>query len=139
MKFKFVFLTLLLTSLQLSGQKAELIVEVTTPGDKGQVIVRLFRLQDDYPKTYYQQKIVKPEDHKVLAVFDNLKYGYYALAIIHDENGNGKLDFYWFGPPKESVLASNYAKGFMGPPYFEEAKFELKGAVKKIFLDFNKK
>ena len=59
------------------------------------------------------------------AVIKHLPPGTYALALIHDENGNGKVDTNWIGMPKEGVGASNNATGTLGPPSWRDAKFEL--------------
>src|SRR5438552_3406736 len=59
--------------------------------------------------------------------FDPTRAGVYAVACFHDENGNGKLDTGLFGIPKEATAASNDAKGTMGPPKFNDAKFSFPG------------
>ena len=43
-----------------------------------------------------------------------------------NENGNNKMDSNFLGIPKEDYACSNNAKGFMGPPKWEDAKFEVK-------------
>ena len=55
---------------------------------------------------------------------------------VHDENENNKLDTNFLGIPKESFGCSNNAKGFMGPPKWEDAKFEIsnKDVVQNIEL-----
>ena len=57
--------------------------------------------------------------------FDNLPAGEYAVSIAHDENSNGKVDFSWLHIPNEGYGVSNNAKGFMSPPSYSDAKFEL--------------
>jgi uncharacterized protein (DUF2141 family) len=59
--------------------------------------------------------------------FDPIPAGTYAVACFHDENKNGKLDTGLFGIPTEGTVVSNHAKGFMGPPSFEKAKFSFPG------------
>ncbi|HEY8091212.1 MAG TPA: DUF2141 domain-containing protein, partial [Polyangiaceae bacterium] len=59
--------------------------------------------------------------------FDPIPAGKYAVACFHDENKNGKLDTGLFGVPTEGTVASNNAKGFMGPPSFDKAKFAFSG------------
>ncbi|WP_448665169.1 DUF2141 domain-containing protein [Sphingomonas sp. CJ20] len=55
---------------------------------------------------------------------DGLPLGSYAIAIIHDENGNGKLDTV-MGIPREGFgFSRNPAIGF-GPPRFSAAQFGL--------------
>jgi uncharacterized protein (DUF2141 family) len=50
------------------------------------------------------------------------------VACFHDETRNGKLDTGLFGIPTEGTVASNRAKGFMGPPPFDKAKFSFAGS-----------
>lgn len=55
---------------------------------------------------------------------DGLPPGEYAVAIIHDENGNAKLDTV-LGIPREGFgFSRNPAIGF-GPPRFSSARFGL--------------
>ena len=53
--------------------------------------------------------------------------GTYAIGIFHDANLNNRLDNYFFGVPREQYGFSNNARGFMGPPSFEDAAFPLEG------------
>ena len=56
--------------------------------------------------------------------FDALPVGDYAIAVIHDENGNRKLDTL-LGIPREGFgFSRNPAIGF-GPPRFSAARFLL--------------
>lgn len=57
---------------------------------------------------------------------DSLKPGKYAVQYYHDENSNGKIDTGAFGIPEEGYGSSNDARGFMGPPDFEDMIFVLK-------------
>lgn len=56
--------------------------------------------------------------------FTNLKPGRYAIALLHDENGNGKVDKTLM-LPREGFGFSRDAKIRMGPPSFENAAFDL--------------
>ena len=53
--------------------------------------------------------------------------GTYAIGIFHDANLNNRLDNYFFGVPREQYGFSNNARGFMGPPSFEDAAFSVEG------------
>ncbi len=56
--------------------------------------------------------------------FEGLPHGDYAVAVIHDENSNGKLDTF-AGIPREGFgFSRNPAIGF-GPPRFAAARFSL--------------
>ncbi len=69
------------------------------------------------------------------AVFDGLPIdSSYAVAVIHDRNGNGKLDMRWFPfpKPKEGAgVSQNHVR--MGKPRYEQARFALRrdlGAIR---------
>lgn len=51
----------------------------------------------------------------------------YAIQVVHDANGNGKLDMRWFPFPKprEGAGVSNNDMGSMGPPSFDKALFPV--------------
>jgi uncharacterized protein (DUF2141 family) len=56
--------------------------------------------------------------------FRHLASGTYALSIIHDENGNGKLDTFAKIPREGFGFSGNPPIRF-GPPKFSEASFTL--------------
>ncbi|WP_245409669.1 DUF2141 domain-containing protein [Allosphingosinicella vermicomposti] len=59
-----------------------------------------------------------------VAHFDRLAPGTYAIAAIHDENGNGKLDTLALVPREGFGFSKNPAIRF-GPPKFREAQFVI--------------
>ncbi len=56
--------------------------------------------------------------------FDALPRGGYAIAVIHDENGNSRLDTV-AGIPREGYGFSRNAAVRFGPPRFAAARFVL--------------
>jgi uncharacterized protein (DUF2141 family) len=54
--------------------------------------------------------------------------GDYAIAIVHDENGNGKLDTF-AGIPREGVGFSRNPVLRFGAPSFRSASFTVAGAA----------
>jgi uncharacterized protein (DUF2141 family) len=58
--------------------------------------------------------------------FVDIPPGTYAIAVVHDENMNGKLDSNWLGIPTEGYGFSNAATGF-GEPSFTDASFRYDG------------
>jgi uncharacterized protein (DUF2141 family) len=56
--------------------------------------------------------------------FDNLAPGTYALALIHDENSNDKMDLAGF-LPREGFAFSRNPVILFGPPPFSSAKIML--------------
>lgn len=62
-----------------------------------------------------------------VARFENLPAGQYALAIVHDENGNNKLDTF-AGIPKEGIGFSRNPSFSFGPPRFSQVVFVAQGS-----------
>lgn len=63
-----------------------------------------------------------------------LRPGSYAVAVFHDENGNGKFDQGPLGIPFELYGFSNDARGFFGPPDFDSARFELGAGTRRVTI-----
>ena len=61
----------------------------------------------------------------------------YAVAVFHDENGNGVLDTNFLGIPKEGVGASNDPSSTFGPPKYEEAKFKYSGGIQPVTINLS--
>ena len=64
-------------------------------------------------------------NNKSVVEFKNLPAGTYAIQYYHDENNNDEMDTGMFGIPLEGYGFSNDARGFMGPPDFEDELFNL--------------
>ena len=58
--------------------------------------------------------------------FRDVKPGTYAVALLHDENNNGKADRALGMMPTEGFGFSRDAKVKMGPPKFRAASFMVK-------------
>lgn len=70
------------------------------------------------------RRLTLPAAQAHVARFADLPVGDYALAVIHDENGNGRLDK-MMGIPREGVGFSRNPRLRMGPPSFADASFRL--------------
>ncbi|WP_052731149.1 DUF2141 domain-containing protein [Spirosoma radiotolerans] len=93
--------------------------------DKGHCKIWLFNSADGFPsddKKALRCVEVPIEELTSLFVFDRLPAGNYALGVVHDENGNHRLDYNLFRIPREAYGISNDARGGVsGPPTFEQA------------------
>lgn len=93
----------------------------------GFLTVALFSAKKGFPGKF--DKAVKvlsiSASASPVVVFQNVPWGTYAVAVRHDENGNGKLDANFLGMPKEGVGTSNNPKSSFGPPSFKDAAFVL--------------
>ena len=57
--------------------------------------------------------------------FTNVPAGHYAIALLHDENNNGKADRALTMIPKEGFGFSRDAPVRFGPPSFRQAAFAV--------------
>lgn len=71
--------------------------------------------------------VIKVRDKEARCDFEDIPPGTYALAVIHNENMNGKLDTNWIKIPTEGYGFSNDAKGLRGAPSFSAASFQYDG------------
>lgn len=93
--------------------------------DIGKLFVALYNSEIDFLKKGYKGEIAEIKNKKSIVIFKNLPKGVYAISSYHDENNNKKMDTNFLGIPKEPIGMSNDASGFMGPPKYEDAKFNL--------------
>lgn len=55
--------------------------------------------------------------------FDDVPAGTYAVAVVHDENANGRLDKNLFGVPTEGYGVSNNRTYALSAPKWDESRF----------------
>lgn len=60
------------------------------------------------------------------ATFFAIPAGEYAVVVVHDENGNGRLDNGLLGLGGEPWGFSNSARPLLGRPDFADAAFEVR-------------
>lgn len=92
----------------------------------GKVYVALYNSEASFLDKGFKATFSKIENKSCEVTFTNVPQGIYAISMFHDENDNNKLDSNFLGIPKEDYGCSNNARGFMGPPNWKDAKFELK-------------
>lgn len=107
------------------------ITATSVEGTQGKVYFYLYDSDDGFPTDFELAQrsasaIAKGGEAKV--VFDNVPAGTYAVAVYHDEDGDGELDTNFLGIPSEGVGVSRDAKGSFGPPSFRDAKFTVQSA-----------
>ena len=81
-----------------------------------------------FPKCRGEAKaysVVVPAAETLTFKFENVKPGRYAIALLHDENNNGKADRALMMMPTEGFGFSRDAKVRMGPPKFKSAAFDV--------------
>lgn len=104
---------------------------------EGRVLVGVFDSAETWMKKPLRAAAGVPgADGKLVLRIDNLPDGDYAFNLLHDTNGNNKMDFNAMGIPTEVYGFSNKANGMFGPPKFEAARFTVKGDTRQV-LELN--
>lgn len=88
---------------------------------------RLFSSAEGFPEKppWIAQQRVHVRGPRQTCRFENVSPGVYALAVIHDENENDKLDKNWVGIPKEGYGVSNNHTHALKAPAWEDSQFEV--------------
>lgn len=109
-----------------SPQKTNLRVEIQNVRVlKGTVYITLYQPGKDFPGgNSVDDKQISVGGKSVQALF-SVEPGDYAIAVYHDENGNGKMDKRMFGIPKEPYGFSNNVRPMMSAPKFSDCKFSV--------------
>lgn len=107
----------------------------------GAVACALFESSLGFPTEYLHAAtnimIIKVRDQQARCDFEDIPPGTYALAVVHDENMNGKLDVNWLGIPIEGYGFSNDAKALLGAPSFSAASFPYNGRNLDLTIGLN--
>lgn len=110
---------------------SKLVVEVDGfANQSGQVCASLFANSQGFPNN--RQKVVQRQCTKIASVptiitFNNLKAGSYAVAAIHDRNGDGTLNRNNLGMPIEGYGFSRNPTTEAAPPKFKDAVVLIAG------------
>lgn len=114
----------------LSDQKGVLTVRVVgLRNDTGVVRIAVYNSGNGFPKN--RNAVVDSAKVKIVSgansvekTFD-LEPGTYAVAILHDENESGSMDYNGLGMPTEGYGASLNPSASLGTPSWDDSKFEL--------------
>ena len=80
------------------------------------------------------RQLVSPTGATIAASFE-LPPGTYAVAVLHDVNGNGRMDYRWMRLPKEPYGFSNGVVPRFGPPRFEDCSFAVADEDVRITIE----
>ena len=102
----------------------------------GQVLCALFKGADGFPEgeKAMQGSRAKVTNGQASCGFNDLKPGVYAVAVFHDEDGDGEMDSL-LGIPTEGFGFSNNAKpGMFGPPSYKDAAFRMGSGKRAVTI-----
>ncbi|MEO1761327.1 MAG: DUF2141 domain-containing protein [Cyanobacteria bacterium J06629_18] len=98
---------------------------------KGQVCLNIFAASKGFPNNSQRavkSGCIKASKNPTIVTFSSLKAGNYAVAVIHDENGDNNLNRNAFSIPTEGFGFSNNPIIRTGPPKFNESAILVAGS-----------
>ncbi len=123
-----VFFFILTSFNRIKKEEGLSIVITNLRNNKGHVLVSLYNGAEGYPdkpeKAIRKGRLIV-KDNSAWVKFTGLPAGKYAVAILHDENDDQKMNTNFFGLPKEGYGFSNNVMGTFGPPSFTKASFSI--------------
>lgn len=127
----FTLTVLLVSVLSVNGQnKGDLKVRIEgLRNNNGKLSITLFNSPAGFPEDIdraYKWKTIDLEEQAPVFLFNDLPRGDYAYAILHDEDGNGKMNKNILGIPREGFGFSNNYVPKIKNPSFSDASFSLK-------------
>ena len=109
-----------------SGQ---LVLEIANlRNSQGEIYLSIFSGKQGFPDNpeaaLVNHKVTIQAEQSTIIIND-LPYGEYAVAVLHDENRDGKMNTSVVGVPKEGFGFSGNPKTKMGPPEYNDVRFLL--------------
>lgn len=96
--------------------------------EDGVVRACMTTVEDIFPRCIRDpnsHRTVVPAGENVTIRFEDVEPGIYAIALLHDENDDGKANRVLGMAPREGYGFSRDAPVRMGPPDWEDAVFEI--------------
>jgi uncharacterized protein (DUF2141 family) len=134
MKTLFTSLIVLLLTISLQAQETFTVVVVVNnaKSDEGKMVYSLSTESQFMKAAPLKGVSMEIKDGIAIATFENVPSGDYAVMVLHDTNGNEKMDFSDQGMPTEAYGMSNNPMSY-GAPTWAAAKFKLE-ANKEIIV-----
>ncbi|QDH33329.1 DUF2141 domain-containing protein [Porphyrobacter sp. YT40] len=119
-------------------QAGDVVITVTDiRSTKGVVRACMTTRADIFPKCIKDPnayRVVVPAAQKLEIRFTGVKPGNYAIALLHDENDNGKADRAMGMMPKEGYGFSRDAPVNMAPPKFKDAVTAIGDSMNRLSI-----
>lgn len=137
-QFKWLILSL---SIATAANAADVTIEISNrQSPNSSIICGLFESKQGFPTDNKKAAILVNasfENDKTSCKFSDLKATRFAIAVMEDLNGNGRLDTTFVGFPKKPWGVSNNAPAHaFSPPTFDEAAVEKpsEGEIKSLSI-----
>jgi uncharacterized protein (DUF2141 family) len=99
---------------------------------EGQLHIALFESEESWLESAAYETVLEADDAAGGWTIENLPSGDYAVAVFHDENGNGLQDRNLVGMPTEPYGFSNDARRPLGPASWKEAVIVVSNPLQEI-------
>lgn len=102
-------------------------IQIANPN--GQIMLALFDSEQAYESGAAPVRTItiSVTGETATATIADIPMGRYGFKLVHDVNGDGKMNTNPFGMPIEPFAFSNNAVGNMGPATWEAAAFDIAG------------
>ena len=104
---------------------------------KGEICAKLFNGSNGFPDAEKGATLKAARCAPILKgtakiIFESLPYGSYAVASIHDTNGDRRLNSNFLGIPEEGIGFSNNTKVITSAPSYGDSQFLVSGAKTEL-------
>jgi len=110
-------------------------VTVRTGHDRGEVRCGLHS-RSNWLEVPTKGTISSPKAGEAVCAFESIPHGSWAVAVHHDEDGDGEMKTNFIGLPKEGWGTSRNAQvSALGPPRFADARFIVSDKPVSLTID----
>lgn len=130
-----IFIIIFLFNFQIKAQNVEIVIS-NIRSTLGEIRIGVFKDQNSFDKeNAYKNFVFKKNDLKngTLKLYLNLEPGLYGIAVLDDENSDGKMKYNFLGMPTEGFGFSNFESDGLSKPKFSEFSFRV-GKEKTIIF-----
>jgi len=108
--------------------QVDLAVKIVDLKGEGKLLLAVYNSQENFLKDegIFRHVVLPVEGEEMEFVIEDLPEDEYAVAFMIDENGNDKMDFYFFGMPKEKYGLYTDPGFILSRPKFKTLSFDLK-------------
>jgi uncharacterized protein (DUF2141 family) len=126
-RFLLLVLILLFSVPDINGQVSLTVTIPNVQNDEGHIQIGVYNKKETFPKEDKQFKVIieKTTSPEFTYTIHHLAPGDYALALMHDENSDGKCNLNILGIPKEGYGFSNNVRARFSAPSFDAAKISV--------------
>jgi uncharacterized protein (DUF2141 family) len=139
--FFYLIIILIINTSFIATSEGELVVEVTglDVSKKGNLRIGVFK-KNGFPDAdkVHLGKIIPVTSSTMRVTISKLEIGTYGIAVLQDQDKNGKMTTNLVGYPVEPYGFSNNKFGKFGPPDFNDVSFSLKSG-QSLFLKISLK